>query len=338
MWKSSAIVAVVLGVTVLSGPAFAQTKAGTTIAQFLKIEPGARAAGMGNAGVSLYDGIQSVYYNPAALGSLSKSAVQFTHSDWYAGITYDYAAGALTVGGVGNIFASVTSLSSGDIDVRTVDQPLGTGERYSVSDLAVGLGIGRQLTSRFGVGIQVNYLTESIWHTSLNALTLSVGTVYMLADNGARIGASISNLGTTARFTGGDLAIQYDADPGAHGDNSSLPADQLTDDFPVPILFRAGIAVPRQLSPDSKVLVEVDAFHPSDNTESMSGGAEWTLKNILSLRAGYQHLFEQDSDLGLTLGAGLQGVLGDMLFQADYAWAEHSSLDDAHRITFVINF
>ncbi len=337
MRRSSTVLGALLALCLGSSPAFAQTKTGTTIAQFLKIEPGARAAGMGNAGVALYDGIQSVYYNPAALGSLTKSAVQFTHSDWYAGIAYDYAAGALTVG-FGNLFASVTSLSSGDIDVRTVDQPLGTGERYSVSDLALGLGIGRQITSRFGVGLQVNYLTESIWHTSMNALTLNVGTVYMLSENGARIGASISNLGTTAKFTGGDLAIQYDNDPGAHGDNSSLPADQFTDDFPVPILFRAGITVPRQLSPDSKVLVQVDAFHPSDNTESMSGGAEWMLKDVLAVRAGYQKLFEQDSDLGLTAGAGLKGSLGDLLFSADYAWAAHSSLDDTHRITFVISF
>jgi len=337
MWRRS-IIAATLSVSVWSSSALAQTKTGTTIAQFLKIEPGSRLAGMGNAGVALYDGIQSVYYNPAALGALNKSAVQFTHSDWYAGITYDYAAGALTVGGLGNLFASVTSLSSGDIDVRTVDQPLGTGERYSVSDLAIGLGIGRQLTSRFGAGLQVNYLTESIWHTTLNALTLSVGTVYMLSENGARIGASISNIGTTARFTGGDLAVQFDNDPGAHGDNSSLPADQFTDDFPVPILFRAGLAVPRQLSPDSKLLAQVDAFHPSDNTESMSAGAEWMLRNMLSVRAGYQHLFEQDSDLGLTLGAGLQGTLSDMLFQVDYAWAAHSMLDDVHRLTFVINF
>jgi long-subunit fatty acid transport protein len=338
MRRTSIIAGALLGLSCLSGPAFGQTKTGTTIAQFLKIEPGSRAAGMGNAGVALYDGIQSVYYNPAALGELTQSAVQFTHSDWYAGITYDYAAGALKVGGLGNLFASVTSLSSGDIDVRTVDQPLGTGERYSVSDLAVGLGFGRQLTSRFGAGIQINYLTESIWHTSLNALTLSVGTVYLLSENGARLGASISNIGTTARFTGGDLAIQYDNDPDAHGDNSALPADQFTDDFPVPILFRAGITVPRELSPDSKVLLQFDAFHPSDNTESVSMGGEWMLKDVLSLRAGYQHLFEQDSELGLTLGAGLQGALSEMLFQVDYAWAEHSMLDDTHRITFVINF
>jgi long-subunit fatty acid transport protein len=337
MRRSLTVLGALLALSLGSGPALAQTKTGTTLAQFLKIEPGARAAGMGNAGVSLYDGIQSVYYNPAALGSLTKSAVQFTHSDWYAGIAYDYAAGAVTLG-FGNLFASITSLSSGDIDVRTVDQPLGTGERYSVSDLALGLGIGRQITSQFGVGIQVNYLTESIWHTSMNALTLNVGTVYMLSENGARIGASISNLGTTTRFTGGDLAIQYDNDPDAHGDNSSLPADQFTDDFPVPVLFRAGITVPRQLGSDSKLLVQVDAYHPSDNTESMSTGAEWMLKDVLSVRAGYQKLFEQDSDLGLTLGAGLQGSMGDLLFSADYAWAAHSSLDDTHRITFVISF
>ena len=59
----------------------------------------------------------------------------------------------------------MTALNSGDIDVRTVDQPLGTGERYTVSNVALGLGYGRQITSRFAAGLQVNYVTERIWHT-----------------------------------------------------------------------------------------------------------------------------------------------------------------------------
>ena len=338
MRKTTAIAATVLVLAVPAGPAFAQTKTGTTISQFLKIEPGARIAAMGNAAVALYDGIQSVYYNPAALGSLGGSAVQFTHSDWYAGITYDYGAFAQPVGGLGTLFASVTSLSSGDIDVRTVDQPLGTGEKYTVSNLAIGLGYGRQITSRFGAGIQLNYVSETIWHTSLDALTVTVGTVYLLSESGVRIGASISNLGTTSRYSGGDLAIQYDNNTDAHGDNSALPAEQYTDDFPVPILFRAGVSIPHRVTEDSKLLVQIDGFHPSDNTESVSGGAEWLLKETLALRAGYQHLFEEDSDLGFTLGAGLQGGLGDLLFQFDYAWADHARLDDTHRVTFVINF
>jgi hypothetical protein len=59
-----------------------------------------------------------------------------------ANIGYDYAAFGCADGRWGNSFVSITALGSGDIDVRTVQQPLGTGERYSVQDFAIGLGYG----------------------------------------------------------------------------------------------------------------------------------------------------------------------------------------------------
>jgi len=37
----------------------------------------------------------------------------------------------------------------GDIDVRTVNQPLGTGERYRVSDVSFAVGYGRRITPLF---------------------------------------------------------------------------------------------------------------------------------------------------------------------------------------------
>ena len=44
------------------GPdASAQSRVGTTIGQFLRIEPSARHAGMGNAGAGLDEGIAAVY-------------------------------------------------------------------------------------------------------------------------------------------------------------------------------------------------------------------------------------------------------------------------------------
>jgi long-subunit fatty acid transport protein len=333
-----AVGAAVLAVALASGPAFAQSKTGTAIGQFLGIEPSARIAAMGNAGVSIYDGIQSVYYNPAALGPLDRPALQFTHSNWYADISYDYAAGVLPLRQWGALFGSVTTLNSGEIDVRTVDQPLGTGERYTVSDVALSLGYGREITSRFAAGIQVNYINETIWHSSLNAFTLSVGTLYRVSEDGLRIGSSLSNLGTRTAFDGRDLAIQYDNDPSQNGDNSSLPGKRLTDEFPVPILFRVGMSLPRQLSPDSRLLFAVDAFHPSDNSESLSGGAEWSWKDTVALRAGYQSLFQEDSDVGLALGLGLRGNLGANSFQFDYAWADHSRLQETHRMTFAVTF
>ena len=326
----------ILGLLMTAGSAAGQSKTGTTIAQFVGIEPSARIAAMGNAGVALNDGIQSVYFNPGALGPLDRTTVQFTHSLWFADIRYDYAALALPVRGWGCFFGSAQVLNSGDIDVRTVEAPLGTGERYTVEDLALSLGFGREITARFGAGVQVNYIGETIWHDNLHVVTFSVGTMYRLSENGLTLGSSLSNFGTKARFTGRDLAIQYDNDPNRFGDNSALPGDQATDDFPVPILFRVGLSYPHAVSDQSKVLLSMDALHPSDDTESVSAGWEWVWKEALAIRAGYQRFQQRDSELGLTAGVGLAGAMGPRRYQFDYAWAYHATLQETHRLTFIL--
>ncbi len=321
-----------------AGAANAQSKTGTSIGQFLLIEPSARLTAMGNAGVALYDGIQSVYYNPAALASVDRYALQASHSDWLAGIDYDYLAVGAPFGRFGTAMISVTALSSGEMDVRTVEMPHGTGERYSVNDLAVGLAYARPISDRFSAGGQLTYLQETIWHTSMKTLVLNVGTLYRISENGLHIGSSISNIGTKGGFSGRDLAMQYDNDPDRYGDNSALPGERFTDDFPLPILFRVGLAYPKQVGRDSRLLLEVDAFHPSDNTESMSLGAEWTWKEALSLRSGYQNLAQKDSEVGLTLGIGLRGRIGQPEFHFDYAWADYGRLEETHRLTFVLTY
>jgi hypothetical protein len=327
-----------LALLLAAAPASGQTNAGTAIGQFSLIEPSARIAGMGNAGVSFYEGIQAIYYNAAALGPVEHPEVQLTHSVWFADITYDYAAVAVPVRGIGNFLASLTALNSGDIDVRTVLEPLGTGQRYSVSDVALGLAYARRLTDRFSAGAQANYLTETIWHSTSSTLTFNLGTLYRLSPDGLRIGASLTNFGTKARFSGDDLAIQFDQDPETHGDNSVLPANQFTGDFPVPVLFRVGVSMPRRTGADGRLLVALDAAHPSNNTESVSGGAEWSWRETLALRAGYQNLFQTDSEVGPTLGVGFEAGPERRRMHLDYAWAVHDRLPDTHRVTFVLTF
>lgn len=319
-------------------PVVAQSKTGTSIGQFVLIEPSARIAAMGNAGVALCDGIQAAYYNPAAFGLIDGPQVQLTHSNWLADIGYEYAAAAYPLRQWGTLFGSLTALNSGDIQVRTVEEPLGTGERYDVSDVALGLGFGRSFTDRFAAGLQVNYLHESIWNSSLETVTLSMGTIYRVSEDGLRIGASLSNFGTQAAYSGGNLVLQYDQDPTRYGDNSALPGRRATDSFAVPILFRLGLAQGLAAGPQGRVLLTLDAFHASYNTESLSAGAEWSWKDIFALRAGYQNLYQEDSEVGLALGAGLKGSLGEQTFSFDYAWADQGLLDETHRMTFVITF
>lgn len=319
-------------------PASAQSKTGTTMGQFLLIEPNATTAGMGNAGVSRLDGLAATFFNPAAISAETHYSVLFSHSEWLADIAYNYAAVAVPIHDVGTAFASVTSLNSGLIDVRTVSQPLGTGERYSVSDVAIGVGLGRRITDRVSAGVQATFAQETIWHSSANAFTFGLGTLYQVSPLGWSLGASISNFGTDGRFDGRDLRILFDSDPDRFGDNGTLPADLLTDAFPVPVLFRVGAGVPLVLSPASRLRLQVDALHPSDNSESVNAGAEFLYRERFALRAGYQGAFLEDSEMGLTAGGGLAGELGNVGYRLDYAWADHGRLGSAHRLSLQAHF
>ncbi|TLY31281.1 MAG: hypothetical protein E6K56_05265, partial [Ignavibacteria bacterium] len=62
-----------------AGSVLGQSKAGTSVGQFLLIEPSARIAAMGNAGATMYGEVQASYYNPAAIGLFASNGVQFTH-------------------------------------------------------------------------------------------------------------------------------------------------------------------------------------------------------------------------------------------------------------------
>jgi hypothetical protein len=329
-----ALAALAAGVAAAPRAVLAQSKVGTSMGQFLLIEPSARFAAMGNAGATARGEAMAAYYNAAAIGYLDQYSAQFTHAKWFAGILYDYAAVTIPLGGdKGNILASLTSLNSGDIEVRTVNAPLGTGERYRVSDVSFGLGYGRRMTTLFSLGLQVHYVQETIFNSSAHTVALSGGTLYRLGENGLEIGSSLNYFGTGAQFTGRDLNIQFDRDPDVFGDNSTLPAGQSTGHFPVPVLFRVGLGLPVRLTGDQQLRFAMDGLHPSDNTESVSFGGEWSYRELFALRAGYQNLFMQDSELGMTFGAGFRARVGDTRLRADYAWVAHQHLEGTHRIT-----
>ncbi|AFH48892.1 Hypothetical protein IALB_1181 [Ignavibacterium album JCM 16511] len=320
-------------------PAFTQNKSGTTIGQFLKIEPSARIVGIGNAGASLSGGISSVFYNPASLGRLESNDVEFTYNKWIADITYNYMAAGIKVEGIGTFALVGTMLNSGEMDVRTVEQPLGTGERFSVKNFALGLGYGLMLTDRVSVGLQLNYITEMIWHSSLTTFGLNFGVQYQLLDKGLTLGASVSNFGARASYDGRDLWLNYDMNPRKYGDNDQLPAEFRTDAFALPTIFRAGLSYRFNFDKDYSILIAADAIHQNDNYQSVAIGTEISLLEYFSLRAGYRNLFLPDLEGGLVLGGGIKkDFAGAYNIRFDYAYADYGRLTEAHRITIGLGF
>jgi hypothetical protein len=82
----------------------------------------------------------------------------------------------------------------------------------------------------------------------------------------------------------------------------------------------------------------VTAAHPSDNSESASGGFELTYREMVSARLGYQNLFKEDSEEGAAAGLGFQSRLSDFGYQIDYAWADYGRLESVHRLSFTVSY
>ena len=141
MMRSASLVSCLFLITSLVGAQTSPTitKTGTTAASFLKIGVGARSIAMGGAYTAAANDVSSIYWNPAGLASMGGSQAMFNHVNWIADVQYDVAAAALPVEGFGTIGASFASMNVGDMDVTTVSEPEGTGERFTAGGTEMGI-------------------------------------------------------------------------------------------------------------------------------------------------------------------------------------------------------
>ncbi len=316
------------------------SKAGTTAGTFLEIGVGP-SSGMGGAFVSLANDATALYWNSAGIANLIQNEVSINHINWLASTSLDYAALVIPLGELGNIGFSFTSLSMGDEKVRTVELPEGTGEYYSASDIAVGISYARNLTERFSIGFTAKYIQETIWHMSSNAFAIDVGTLFKTdLIGGLTIGASLSNFGTKMQLSGSDTRTYASVDPTKQGSNDRIPYVIDLDSWDLPLLFRIGVSTKAINTDDYRVTLAIDALHPNDNYESVNTGAEFTYKDFISIRGGYQSLFLVDKEGGLTFGVGINSkfLFSNDLFRFDYAYRDFGRLNAVHSFSVGIKF
>jgi opacity protein-like surface antigen len=332
--------AVTFMVVVVSSLAHAQlfrstTKVGTTSAQFLKIGVGARALGMGSAQVGTSREISAIYWNVAALASLQQnSELTFTHVNWLADISYDFAAGMLRIGDLGTFGLSFISLRVPEDLVRTVDFPEGDGRRWDASSLSIGLSYAKSLTDQFSIGFNAKFVREAVWSESATAFAMDFGTLYQSEIKGLSLGASISNFGTKMQLQGRDLYFNNDPNGSVGSGPNAIPAAYRTGEFDLPLTFRIGIAYDLWLAEDFRMTTAVDATHPNDNTEYVNSGIEFAWRENVFARVGYKSLFLRDSEQGLTLGVGINYTIENTAtLRLDYAYADYGRLKNIQYIT-----
>ncbi|NOZ74441.1 MAG: PorV/PorQ family protein [FCB group bacterium] len=307
------------------------SKSGTVTAQFLKIGIGARAMGMGGASVASVNDATALFWNPGAIADFSGIKTNMTNTQWLLDTKLNFVGMTVNLGRTGVIGFSATVLTMGDMKVRTVELPEGTGEYFSAKDLAFGVAYGKRLTDFFSIGFHGKYIRQQIWHTASSSIAIDVGTLYSALDGRVLLGASVSNFGSKMQFTGRDLRINYDQNPDQNGDNEYIPAMLYTDRWDIPLTFRVGVAVDLLQFSYGSLKAEIDAVHPNDNYEQINVGTELQVYRNAYLRVGYQSVFLDDAENGLTVGGGLHCNIGETRLRADYAYASFGRLNYVSR-------
>ncbi len=304
------------------------SKVGTTAGQFLKITPGARAVSMGGAMTSIGSDIYSIYYNPAGIAEANNSVqVTFNHANWLAGMTYDFAAGAINIDGFGTVFSSITAFNVPEEKVRTFLNPEGDGRYWDAGALAIGVGYARQLTDRFSFGINAKYVHESIWNTSSAGFAMDIGMLYRTPFNDLKIGASITNYGSKLQLDGRDIRFNYDPNDDINSGPNNIPSKYAMGEFDMPMLFRIGLSMDVVRNRYIRLTTAVDAVHPNDNSEYVNSGVEFAYDETFFVRAGYKQLFMNNEEGGLTFGAGLKyGLTDNFNIVFDYGYADYGRL------------
>jgi hypothetical protein len=315
------------------------SKVGTTAATFLEIGVGARALALGEAYVAVAGDETALYWNPAGIAALTTPRAQFFHSPWIADIQFDYAAAVFPLGTAGTLGVSATGVTMGDMKVRTIDDPEGTGEKFGANHVALSVGYGRQLTDRFAFGFQLKHIQEQIWHMSAATMAVDLGVLFITKNRQLRIGMSVANFGEKMRLEGRDTQLTVDIDEEKEGNNDRIIAHLDTWRWPLPLLFRVGISSNLINTRAHRVMVAMDAIHPNDNLEYVNVGVEYVFNDMVALRVGRPALFLDSAEQGLSFGAGLRyQVRRNLTLNFDYVSRNFGVFDTISGYSLSVTF
>ncbi len=317
-------------------------KVGTTAGQFLKVEPGARAIGMGASFSALANDASALYWNPAGIAQLHKIQGTFTHTRWIADIYNGYAGVVFPVNENSSAGLSVQYQMMDDMEQTTINMPKGTGIFFGAEDIAIGLSYGRALTNYLKFGITGKYIYQQIWNESATGLAVDLGLLLDTGVHGIRFAMVMTNFGTDMKMDGRDLIRGYDQNEESIM-NPDTEVKLSTEAWPLPTNLRISVAV--DILGKNEAFMEdnrnrltaiMDLMHPNDSREQYNFGLEYALNEMFFGRAGYRaNTYEE----GLTLGAGMQiGIGNDVRFFLDYAYADFGIFTSVQHFTIGFQF
>lgn len=175
---------------------------------FLKIAPGGRYGGMGEAGVALADDAGATWWNPAGLAYQNQSQITMMHANWLPqfhlpDLYYDFISYTYPVQDMGTFGAHLIFLNLGS-STRT-DEAGNEQGTFSTYEGALGLSYGTMMTKNTALGMSARFIYSHLADRGAGAekgsgvatgIGIDVGVLHKPKFlPGLQLGANLSNLG-----------------------------------------------------------------------------------------------------------------------------------------------
>jgi hypothetical protein len=302
-------------------PGLGAQRAGISGFPFLKIGVNPRAAAMGESFIAIADDASSLYWNPAASVRTKNNEVMFAHTLWFADVQHSFGAYVHHVSESDAIGASVTAVTTNDMERTTVLQPHGDGSYFSYRDLAIGLTYSRAMTDQFSFGITGKYVHETLAELTMHTFLVDIGAYYYTGYANSRFAFVLTNFGGTAKPTGS--ASVYGI-----GTVTSFQ------EFSPPTIFRLSFAIEPWQTEEHRLTTAIQLNHPNDNAENLAVGIEYAWTETVFLRGGYKLNVEEQQVPSFGIGFKIPAEFTSLSF--DYASSSYGVLGTAHRFSIAM--
>ncbi len=315
---------VMIGAAMISGAtAFAgnEDRVGSAGAQHMLINPWARSAAYGDAGIANVNGLEASFVNIAGLAFTDKTQIKFNYSNWMgsAGIAFNSAGIAQRISESDVIAVSVQSLNFGDIPITTESNPEGNIGVFSPRANIFNVGYARTFSNSIFGGINFKVSTESIANMRTSGMAIDAGIRYVTGEQDqVKFGIALKNVGPVMKYRGDGLAHQVD-----YIVNPDITAtlEQRTAPFELPSLLAIGGSYDFIFNEKNKLNLSLGFTANSFSSDQYRIGLDYGMsqeKVAFNFRGGFVYekgLFSAENRsnalVGPTAGFSLDALVGE---------------------------
>lgn len=296
-----------------------EDRVGSAGASHLLVNPWARSAATGDAGISSVNGLEATFTNVAGLAFTDKTQIKFNYSNWMgsAGISFNSAGIAQRISESDVIAVSVQSMNYGDIAITTVANPEGNIGFFSPRANIFNVGYARTFSSSIYGGINFKVISENISNLKASGMAIDAGIRYVTGEQDqVKFGIALKNVGPVMRYKGDGLAQQVNYI--STGFTASLEERSAT--FEMPSLLSIGGSYDFIFNESNKLVVAAGFTANSFSYDQFRLGLDYGMsleKVAFNLRGGFVYekgLFDAENRsnalVGPTAGFSLDALVG----------------------------